>query len=190
LRRTGDSFFPVRRFQSSSAYVPEFVSNCLERGAKIARAVFPGKSAQPSLKFEVNLHSVSPDVAEIQIDIDGVSKTYKNTPERWLVTEWPAKEAKSRGARVRIRGYSGLEEQIIREGDFGFFRLLDAADQLEPGKATADPNGAPSVIATWKLRSQGEFFKLDIRASREDGLPDTALFRGYKCPRVIAVAGD
>ena len=124
--------------------------------AKIARAVFPGKSAQPSLKFEVNLHSVSADVAEIQIDIDGVSKTYKNTPERWLVTEWPAKEAKSRGARVRIPAvYSGLEEQIIREGDFGFFRLLDAADQLEPGKATADPNGAPSVIATWKLRSQG-----------------------------------
>jgi type VI secretion system protein ImpL len=190
LRHSGDLFLPVRRFQSSSTFVPDFLSNCLERGAKIAHAVFPAKSPTPNLKFEVNLHSVSPDVAEVQIEIDGTAKTYKNTPERWLTTEWPAKEAKSKGARVRIRGYSGLDEQIIREGDFGIFRLLDAADDIQVDKAASDPDGAPALVATWTLRSQGEFFKLDVRASRADGLPDTALFRGYKCPRVIAVAGD
>jgi type VI secretion system protein ImpL len=190
LRRNGDTFVPSRRFQSSMSFLGDFLSNCLERGSKITNGAFPTKGAPPSMKFEVNLHSVSPDVAEIQLEIDGATKTYKNTPEQWLAAEWPAKEAKSRGAKVRVRGYSGLDEQILREGDFGLFRLLDAADKIETVKTGADPNEITAVIATWRLRSQGQYFKLDIRSTRTGGVPARALFRAYNCPRVIVAASN
>ncbi|MGE5783867.1 MAG: type VI secretion system membrane subunit TssM [Myxococcales bacterium] len=189
IRRNGDSFMPTKRFQTATSFLSDFLSNCLERGSKITTATFPDKGEVPSIKFDINLHSVSPDVAEVQLDIDGTTKSYKNTPERWLSTEWPAKEPKARGAKVRIRGYSGLDEQIIREGDFGLFRLLDAAEKLEPVKPTPDSTGTSAVIATWKLRSQGQYFKLDIRSSRADGVPSSSLFRDYNCPRVIVAAG-
>lgn len=190
LKRNGDNFVPSRRFQSSASYVPDFLSNCLERGSKITNGTFPVKTAPPSMKFEINLHSVSPDVSEVQLEIDGATKTYRNTPEQWLTTEWPAKDAKSHGAKVRVRGYSGLDEQIIREGDFGLFRLLDAADAIEATKPASDASGAAAVIATWTLRSQGQYFKLDIRSSRTGGVPSTSLFRTYNCPRVIAAVGN
>lgn len=199
IRRNGDAFVPTKRFQASTGFLPDFLGNCLERGSKITNATFPVKAEPPSVKFEINLHSVSPDVAEVQLEIDGVTKTYKNTPERWLTAEWPAKEPKARGAKVRIRGYSGLDEQIIREGDFGLFRLLDAANEIEPIKPAAETAGVGSAaIATWKLRSQGQYFKLDIRSARADGVVSprskgerpSILFRDYTCPRAIVAAGN
>lgn len=189
LRRVGDDFRATRRFQSSVNFVNSFTSNCLQRGVKITSAVFPPKATEPSMAFDINLHSVSPDVAEVHLDIDGADKVYKNTPEEWLSAVWPAKEAKSRGARVRVRGYSGLDERIVRDGDFGLFRLLDAADKIEAGTAGGKPNGVATIVATWKLRSQGAYFKLDIRPARQVGTPKTELFRGYECPRVIASSG-
>jgi len=47
-----------------------------------------------------------------------------------------------------------------------------------------------TLVATWMLRSQGAFFKLDIRPVRQISAPNTQLFRGYDCPRVIATAGN
>jgi type VI secretion system protein ImpL len=190
LKRVGDDFRATRRFQSSMNFTNSFTSNCLQRGAKITSAVFPPKATDPIMAFDINLHSVSPDVAEVHLDIDGAVKVYKNTPEEWLSAVWPAKEAKSRGARVRVRGYSGLDERIVRDGDFGLFRLLDAADKIEVGTAGGKPDGAATVVATWMLRSQGAYFKLDIRPARQVGTPNTQLFRGYECPRVIASAGN
>jgi type VI secretion system protein ImpL len=189
VRHTGDLYDNIRKHGAVAGYSREFLSNCLERGAKIASFVFPSKSTVPSLVFEVNLHSVSSDVAQVQIEIDGVSQTYSNTPALWFAVEWPAKEATSRGAVLRIRGKNGLEEEIIRQGDFGLFRLLDAADKLTSGKTTTGASGMPTMIARWNLRSQGAYLELDIRASRADGLPNSAIFRGYKCPRVLAEMG-
>ncbi len=190
LRRVGEEFRPTRRFQSSMNFVNTFTSNCLQRGIKITSAVFPPQATDPSIQFDINLHSVSPDVAEVHLDIDGAIKVYKNTPEEWLTATWPAKEGKSRGARVRIRGYSGLDERIVRDGDFGLFRLLDAADKVESGTAGGKADGVTTLVATWMLRSQGAFFKLDIRPVRQISAPNTQLFRGYECPRVIATAGN
>jgi type VI secretion system protein ImpL len=189
LRRVGNRFLPAQRFKSSINFTSEFVSNCLERGAKITNAAFPGKAEAPAVEFEVNLHSVSENVSQVELTIDGVSHMYKNTPEEWLKAQWPAKDAEAHGARARIRGFSGLDEEIIRDGDFGFFRLLDAASKVEPGTAGGRPGGEPTLVATWELPSEAAFFKLDVRAKRKDVELSSSLFDGYQCPRVIATSG-
>ncbi|MBN2194439.1 MAG: type VI secretion system membrane subunit TssM [Polyangiaceae bacterium] len=189
LAHEGDAFIPKRRFQSSVAYTGPFLSNCLARGNKITKGTFPEGSETPVVAFDVNLHSVSPDVSEIMIEIDGVSNTYRNTPQEWLSTQWPAPEAKSRGARVRIRGYSGLDEVINRPGAFGIFRLLDAANEIKPGTAGGRASGTATLVATWYVRSESTFFKLDIRPAKADTATSSSLFLGYDCPRVIAHQG-
>ena len=66
LEKTGGTFQPKRRFQSTTNFVPDFLSNCLKRGDEITNTVFPGQSETPNVEFDVNLHSVSPEVAEVR----------------------------------------------------------------------------------------------------------------------------
>ncbi|MEZ4371007.1 MAG: type VI secretion system membrane subunit TssM [Polyangiaceae bacterium] len=185
LKRNGDAFTPSRRFNSSVGYKGDFLSTCLTRGAEISSAVF-GKGEEPKIKFEVNLHSVSEDVSEVSIEIDGVSHVYKNHPEEWLAAEWPNDKGETPGARVRVRGYRGLDEEINRPGDFGIYRLIDAAQSVESGTAGGNPQGVPTVVVTWYLRSRDAHIKLDFKPSKRDRGLSPALFLGYDCPRVIA----
>lgn len=185
LERQGNDFIPTRRFKTQTAYREDFLT-CLRRSAKITDASFGGADPKlPAVTFEVNLHSVSTDVSEVTIEVDGVSRTYTNTPEEWLAVQWPAKDAKSRGAKVKVRGFSGLNEEIVRLGDFGLFHLLEAAD-VRPGTAAAKGAEVPVLVATWKLRSQSDaVVKIDVRPTRTDAPFARGFFAGLKCPRVI-----
>jgi type VI secretion system protein ImpL len=191
LDKQGNDFVPTRRFKASVAYTGEFLS-CLRRASKITDATFgAGADAKvPQVAFEVNLHSVSPDVSQVTIDVDGQSRTYSNTPEEWLAVQWPAKDPKKRGAKVRVRGFSGLDEEIVRAGDFGLFRLLEAAD-VRPGVAPSkDAAEAPVLVATWKLRSQpGSEVKIDIRPQKSETALAKGFFAGMRCPRLITAGG-
>ena len=125
------------------------------------------------------------------IEIDGVSKTYTNTPEEWVTAAWPAKDAKVRGAKIRVRGISGMSEEINRAGDFGLFHLLDAAD-LKPGTATGKSGGEfPVVVGTWKLKSQPDSnVKIDLKPAKTDSPFQKGFFAGLKCPRLITQRGS
>jgi type VI secretion system protein ImpL len=191
LERDGDSFTPVSRFQHSIHFTPDFLK-CYERGATITDDTFAPSAEGPMLDFDVNLHSVSESVAEVTFDIDGASKTYKNTPQEWLHTQWPAKEPKARGAMVRVRGFDALDEEISRPGDFGLFHLIDAASSIEPGTEGGKPGGSPTIVVTWTLRSQKAWVRMDIRPPQTGGAFSVYLnkhervFRNYKCPRIVA----
>jgi type VI secretion system protein ImpL len=183
IQRSGDSFTAARRFDSGVNYEAPFLDKCLGKGAEVTKTVF-GDGAEPVVEFEVNLHSVSPNVSEVRLSIDGKQHVYRNTPEEWLQSQWPAKEAETPGARVRIRGLRQLDEEIIRDGDFGFFRLLDAASAVEPDPEAGDDGR--TLIATWDLPSEKAFFKLHVRTKRRDVKLGSHLFRDVACPRVIA----
>jgi type VI secretion system protein ImpL len=187
----GTKHVATTRFGHTSTYSSKFLK-CYDRGLEIAKATFDEKADQPNLEFEVNLHSVSPNVSEVTVEIDGASHTYRNTPEEWLAVKWPAPTAKDRGSRVKVRGYSGLEEEIIRPGEWGWFRVLDAAKAIERGTEGGKKGAPPVIVATWELRTQKGFVRLDVRPSKEEN-PFVAyvarkerLFRDYECPRVIA----
>ena len=133
---------------------------------------------------------MSPDISEVTIEIDGVSRKYTNTPEEWLGATWPAKDAKVRGAKITVRGIGGRSEEINRSGDFGLFHLLDAAE-LKPGTATAKAGGEfPVIIGTWKLKSQpGSEVKIDIKPAKSDSPFAKGFFSGLRCPRIITTPG-
>jgi type VI secretion system protein ImpL len=191
LERDGDSFTPVSRFQHSIHYTPDFLK-CYERGSVITGDTFPEAAQQPKLDFEVNLHSVSESVSDVTFYIDGASHTYKNWPEEWLHAQWPAEKPKARGGSVRVRGYDSLDEEISRPGDFGFFRILDAASSIEPGTEAGRPNGARTIVVTWTLKSQKAWVKMDIKAPELESAftpyitKKERVFRNYKCPRIVA----
>jgi len=50
----------------------------------------------------VKLGSVSERIAEVVLEVEGQSRTYRNEPERWLTITWPGKGA--HGAKLRVRG--------------------------------------------------------------------------------------
>jgi type VI secretion system protein ImpL len=191
LERSGDTFVPVTRFQHSIHYTPDFLK-CYSRGAEFTDETFTATAEQPSVEFDVNLHSVSESVSEVTFDVDGASKTYKNTPQEWLHAQWPAKEPKARGATLRVRGFSSLDEEISRPGDFGMFHLLDAATKIEVGTEGGRPDGQQTIVVTWNLRSEKAWVRMDIRPPRVDSAFSSYIgpkherpFRNYKCPRVV-----
>ena len=192
----------MSRFQHSIHYTPDFLK-CYERGAVFTGDTFasvgaagpegaPAPAAGPLVEFDMNLHSVSESVSEVSFAIDGATKIYQNTPREWLHAQWPAKEPKARGAAVRVRGFSSLDEEIDRPGDFGLFHLIDAASSIEPGTEGGKPGGAPTIVVTWTLKSQKAWVKMDIRPPQNESVFSTYLdkhervFRNYKCPRIVA----
>ncbi|MDB4939210.1 MAG: IcmF-related protein [Labilithrix sp.] len=184
LERQGNDFTPSRRFKAQVPYSNEFLE-CLRRSAKITDATFGADPKVPAVMFEVNLHSVSPDIAEVTIEVDGVSRTYTNTPEEWLAVTWPAKDAKARGAKVKVRGISGRSEEIVRGGEFGLFHLLDAAT-IVPGVSGKGGTSAPVLVATWKLKSQPDSnVKIDLKPQKSETALTRGFFAGLKCPRLI-----
>ena len=184
LDRNGSTFVPSRRFKSSIGYTGPFLDVCLKRGAEITDVLYAPKADQPLVAFDVNLHSVSPTIAEVTLEIDGVSHTYKNEPEQWVRITWPGK---THGARLRVRGASGLDEEISRPGDFGLFHLIDGADNVVAGKAAGKSEGQPTLVATWNLRAQkAAVVKLDLRPVRNEHPLTPQYFMGYSCPRTIA----
>jgi len=184
LDRNGNKFSASRRLRSAVPFTPEFLNTCLSRGQDITDVVFPPKSDGALVSFDVNLHSVSEKVAEVLFEVEGVSRTYRNEPERWLTVTWPGKGA--HGARLRVKG-EGLNEEIGRQGDFGLFHLLDAAD-VKQGTAGGSDKGGAVLVATFDIKGTKPpaQVKLDIKPSREQNPLQAGFFRGYQCPRVIA----
>ena len=98
---------------------------------------------------------------------------------------WPAKEAKSRGAKVRVRGFSGLVEEIPRPGDFGIFRLLSEAT-VQRGTAGGVPGNESTFVFTWNIKSQQAVVKMDLRPTRSQNPFEKGFFTDLRCPRVIS----
>ncbi len=191
LEQQGNRFIPTTRFNQSVGYTAQFLK-CYDRGFEIHKATFPDGTEQPNVEFEINLHSVSDNVAEVTFEIDGAARTYKNEPEEWLPVRWPAQDKKIAGGRMRVRGYSGLVEEIGRPGEWGFFRMLDAATKIEPGTLGGRAGATPTLVVTWNLRSQQAVVKMDVKPQKRDSVfpayiaKKERMFRGYDCPRIIS----
>jgi type VI secretion system protein ImpL len=185
LEEQGGNFFPTKRFKNQMDFTPAALK-CFKRSLEITKATWadPTKSGKPAVIFEVNLHSVSENVSHVSIEVDGVSHEYKNEPEEWVTLQWPAEKAESHGAKLRVRGYANLDEEISRAGDFGFFRLLDAAISIKQAPPKAGEQ--PSLIAEWQLKTQSAVVRLNLRPAKlENPIENKKLFPGFTCPRTI-----
>jgi type VI secretion system protein ImpL len=152
---------------------------CLKRASEITDALWPGfKGEAPGVVFQVNLKTVSPIVSDVIFEVDGQTKHYRNEKEFWHEFKWPGEERK--GARIQVRGAGGLDEEIVRDGPWGIFRLLESADKL-----TAEKDDDQMFVATWTMSAPPVSVTLQVKPRRGNHPFPMSFFRGTNCPPSI-----
>jgi type VI secretion system protein ImpL len=166
--------------------------SCYVRGREIAAATFADGAEVPQVIFEFNLHTAGEGVAAATLDVDGARRAYARAPGAWLTVTWPGKGAESsQSASLTIRGDDGSDDEIVRPGAWGIFRLFDAATQLEAGTERGVAGAPPTVVATWRSRAGG-VVKLDVRAPKNDKILAAYVAKGrrvftpYACPTELS----
>jgi len=81
----------------------------LKRGKQITSVVFPPKGDHAAVTFDVNLHSVSSTIGEVDNRGRWRRPHVRNEPEQWVTMVWPGK---THGARLQVRGAGALNETI------------------------------------------------------------------------------
>ncbi len=151
---------------------------CLERADEITDALWPGFAGEkPKVEFTVNLKTVSPIVSEIILEIDGQKRLYRNEKEFWASFTWPG--PKPTGAKMRVRGAGGLDEEIVREGPWGIFRLFEA------GTTTAVKDKDDSFTVTWQMSAPPVTVTMEVKPVRGNHPFPSSFFRATNCPPSI-----
>jgi type VI secretion system protein ImpL len=151
---------------------------CLHRMDEITDALWPGGMGdKPGVKFHINLKTVSPIVSEVLFEVDGQKRLYRNEKEFWHTFNWPGE--KQTGARMRIRGAGGLDEEIVREGPWGIFRLFEA------GTTTAEKDKDGIFTVTWQTTAPPVMVVMEVRPTRTNHPFTNSFFRATNCPPSI-----
>ncbi len=184
LRQNHD-FIPLAHLQG---YVPQgkpftpfkgALYPCLKRAHEITDALWPtGKGEDPEVSFLVNLKTVSPIVSDVILEIDGQVRQYRNEKEFWHTFKWPGGD--ERGARIQVRGAGGLDEEIVRDGPWGVFRLFESADKM-----TAEKDDDGMFVVTWTMSAPPVTVVLQVKPKRGNHPFPISFFRGTNCPPSI-----
>ena len=157
---------------------------CLHRADEITEALFPdassggeGAGEKPKVEFQVNVKTVSPIVSDVIFEVDGQKRVYRNEKEFWSPMTWPG--PKPTGARIQVRGAGGLDEEIVREGPWGIFRLFEA------GTTTAEKDKDEVFLVTWQMTAPPVSVTLEIRPVRSAHPFAPSFFRATNCPPSI-----
>jgi len=181
LERSGDKFVP-KAAAVPTEFLPAFLS-CLNVAQEISDAVF-GTLPEAKVPFSINVHSAGGDVSQITLRIDGAATTYKNEAEHWQLAQWPG-AGPTKGATLEVKA-SGFTDEIPREGDFGFFRLLLAGGIKQAGTGR-EPT--PIFAATWSLNRPGSPpVTIELKPSKATQPFARGFFARMKCPLQI-IAG-
>lgn len=181
-QKVGHKFLPATHLQGgqpAKRYTPfnSNLYNCLERADEITDALFHGQG-DPKLAFNVSMTTVSPIVSEIAFELDGMQRVYKNEKEYWKAFEWPG-PAGATGASIRIKGAGGLDEELRRDGPWGFWRLLEA------GQHTAEKGSDKSFRIEWQMSAPPVIVRMQIRPQRQNHPFPINFFRNTNCPQSI-----
>ncbi len=153
--------------------------NCLKRADEITDALWPdGKTGDPNVEFQINLKTVSPIVSDVIFEVDGQKRAYRNEKEFWYSFKWPG--AEKQGARIQVRGAGGLDEEIVRDGPWGVFRLFESADRI-----TAVKGDDKEFLVTWTMSAPPVSVTMQVRPKRGNHPFPTSFFRGTNCPPSI-----
>jgi type VI secretion system protein ImpL len=132
---------------------------------------------KPKVEFQINLKTVSPIVSEVIFEVDGQKRLYRNEKEFWNPMTWPG--PKQIGARIQVRGAGGLDEEIVREGPWGIFRLFEA------GTTTAEKDKDDVFYVTWQMTAPPVSVTLEVRPVRAAHPFSPSFFRATNCPPSI-----
>lgn len=143
---------------SSGARYQTSVVAFLNAAFEVSRTMFPRGATGPLVEFDVMIDG-APGIKEIALKIDGEAIRYRNGPQSWSEMTWPGEGTP--GARIEVRGV-GKEVVLEREGDWGFFRLLE--------KGTMQPTADKRVfVVQWDFRDEGAgLIQMKFRPKRRD----------------------
>lgn len=187
----GHDFVPMAHLQQRPRPAKPFTPfnpnmyNCLKRADEITDALF-SNGQDLSVEFQINMKTVSPIVSEVIFEVDGKKRLYRNEKEFEHKFLWPGQEAPLSGARIQVRGAGGLDEEIVREGPWGIFRLFEAADEM-----TAEKDNDEMFTVTWLMTAPPVSVTMEVRPRRANHPFPVSFFRGTNCPPSIGDAfGD
>lgn len=183
MGKEGHEFIPSSHLEArprparpSSPFNP-LLYTCLHRADEITDALWAEGGEKPKVSFSINLKTVSPIVSEVVFEIDGQKKLYRNEKEFWQSFAWPGD--KNRGARIQVRGAGGLDEEIIRQGSWGIFRLF------ETGTVTADKDDDHTFDVTWQMSAPPVTVVMQVKPLRANHPFSASFFRAMNCPPSI-----
>ncbi|HJZ87861.1 MAG TPA: type VI secretion system membrane subunit TssM [Polyangia bacterium] len=131
VARTGDNkFHPQKPFEHlfSGAFL-----HCLETAAAWSSALFPPGAQALQVDFEVRPQPVGSGVGEVDIEIEGQKRSYRNTPEERWTFKWPGE--KTHNVVLGLKGQSGPIPGIEGKGEWALFHFMDIG-KLKPGSST------------------------------------------------------
>jgi type VI secretion system protein ImpL len=189
--RTGSRFgLAARLDRGGGAPYGSRLPTFLERSQAITSGLFPPGASEPRIELDVRIHP-TPGAASVRLSIGGAVVDYRNGPETWTRVVWPG-ETPGGGAQLEVQSARGLSERITQSGEWGLFRLVEAATQIDarPGERTR--------TARWHLPGHDVDVIVDLRPVRSE----CALFgegrahavapfraRGVSAPRQITRVG-
>ncbi len=185
-RKQEHDFIPMAHLQGMGApkakpFTPfnPLMYNCLKRADEITEALWPNyKGDEPEVKFQINLKTVSPIISDVIFEVDGQKRNYRNEKEFWYEFKWPGDEV--RGARIQVRGAGGLDEEIVRDGAWGIFRLFESADKM-----TAVKDDDSQFLVTWTMSAPPVSVTMQVRPRRGNHPFPLSFFRNTNCPASI-----
>jgi type VI secretion system protein ImpL len=181
--KQGHDFIPESHLEARPRPVKPFTPfnanlyNCLKRADEITDALFSDGGEKPKVDFQINLKTVSPIVSDVIFEVDGQRKLYRNEKEFWQSFSWPG--PKPLGAKIQVRGAGGLDEEMVREGPWGIFRLFEA------GTVTAAKDNDQVFVVTWEMTAPPVSVTMEVRPSRGNHPFPTSFFRATNCPPSI-----
>ncbi|GAA4359919.1 type VI secretion system membrane subunit TssM [Kangiella marina] len=102
-----------------------------ERAKKIRETFFAKGSEQPNIKFSLKPTSLSVNVKQFFLEMEGQVLSYRHGPARQYSMRWPGPDS-SGLATVTFTPASGFKNEVIQgKGFWSLFRLLDKGDVRE-----------------------------------------------------------
>ncbi|AKT38902.1 type VI secretion system membrane subunit TssM [Chondromyces crocatus] len=181
--QVGHDYYPKQYMQGGMAAAKPFTPfnsnlyNCLRRADEITDSIFPSGGEAPKVTFYINMKTVSPIVSEVLFEVDGQQRLYRNEKEFWHTFTWPGPEPW--GAKIRVRGAGGLDEELTREGPWGIFRLFEA------GNVTAAKDNDEVFTVTWQMTAPPVSVTMEVKPTRGNHPFPASFFRGTNCPSTI-----
>jgi hypothetical protein len=105
-------------------------------------------------------------------------RLYRNEKEFWYEFKWLSGDI--RGACIQLRGAGGLDEEIVREGPWGIFRLFESADKM-----TAVKDDDSQFLVTWTMSAPPVSVTMQVRPRRGNHPFPLSFFRNTNCPPSI-----
>jgi type VI secretion system protein ImpL len=159
--RTGSRFAIEHRLAHGGrspygASLPAF----LQRTSTITSAFFAPGASEPQVELDLRVHPTA-GAASVRLSVGGAMIDYRNGPETWSRVVWPG-SSPSAGASLEVLNARGMQERLRETGEWGLFRLIEAATEIEPAP------GERTHTLRWHFPGHDVDVLIDVRSLRAE----------------------